>query len=492
MSGNPARHSNLRKEPRYKPAHSLHAFYEGLTRPASVVTVLFAYLALINKDDIIFHLTRAVEGDSESLGHLSLLLLSLMAGLRVVQSLLLAKRDYAHLEHGIVDLGIFICVLLFASGGVLYLAKDNYPAILLIYTTLAFVGAGNFVRLWGWHIPSDNDSFDYPIERRIQALNALIFSILALLLAWTTHSSFRSGGTLGPEMTWTAAIGIILLIVNMLHSEQLTLLPKFLLKNDVLSDVGLRSALQEGLSLQLPRDVDLNALRALLGNHLVGLPSISTVRVAKSDVTHISNVLVKEFGYVFEYIFGTNDIATLSRTLRSLLLAAGGLGRFGYLSFYWVLDESGARVALVKFDTNSSNWIYRFIETVEVPVRLVLALHTVRLISLKRRFAAALTGQHSPKPKEVILTYFVTLPGFRRKGYARAAMHLFQSACLYAFTNDIVADKITLFVRSTNRAARKLFTAAGFEVQSREVMHDPLAAMGAGKLLKMEARCEMT
>ena len=117
MIQDPNLYSTIRGEaaPRPVDEYSMYSLYDGITHPATLVVLISAYLAWVNKD-LVEHAVRASDGDVKSILHLLLVFLALVVGIRVIHSVYLAKRDYRQLESGFWDVILFLIVLLFTSG----------------------------------------------------------------------------------------------------------------------------------------------------------------------------------------------------------------------------------------------------------------------------------------------------------------------------------------------------------------------------------------
>ncbi|HEX2852243.1 MAG TPA: hypothetical protein VHO24_03315, partial [Opitutaceae bacterium] len=151
-------YSTIRRAPKHKPAgdYSMDSFYAGLLKPHALFLSASGYIALANRNFLeILH--QASTGDSASILHVLLLVLSIVTGVRLIQSLYLARRDYPHLESGILDVFIFFAVVLFTSGVVLasfdvqqipvvgkllpgFLTSQKQFIVMCVYAFCAFVG----------------------------------------------------------------------------------------------------------------------------------------------------------------------------------------------------------------------------------------------------------------------------------------------------------------------------------------------------------------
>jgi GNAT superfamily N-acetyltransferase len=124
----------------------------------------------------------------------------------------------------------------------------------------------------------------------------------------------------------------------------------------------------------------------------------------------------------------------------------------------------------------------------------------VRLFGLRklpriyRRQKELAAMQPGPAHKEIRLTYILIFPEHRSQGHGSSAVRLLINALLWETTNEIVTERITLFVRKANRAAL-LFRRAGFVPAPAlpGVGDDPLAtdpAVGPAELELARDRLE--
>ena len=335
---------------------------------------------------------------------------------------------------------------------------DDLVVVLSIYSICTLLGTINFFGLYYGRIPVGSSEYDYPIERRIQAINTTVFACLTVLLILAAVAA-RKGNY--PTFYWVLGACYALILVNIIHSEQLTMLPKFLLHNEPDSPSNsikiFRDAFGHIVALKSDEEIA-NALFARSGSRF---KSIKTIRATRSDVERICTELLREFSYIFEYILDTNDSVRLRRTLCGLMKSAGGFGSLGYMSFYFIVDDEGREVGMVKVDTSHGNWLYQMLALATFPFIVLAGLRRFNIFKIWQLARSALSTQSGPKRKELRLTYIVIFPAHRGQGYGESFVRLLCNASLN-YTNDIIADRITLFVREKNSVARRLFQGAGF------------------------------
>jgi ribosomal protein S18 acetylase RimI-like enzyme len=470
------RYSTIRGEPAFKPSdgYSLNAFYDGLTRPFTILGTFAATLVLLY-EELPVRFDRALRGDGEALIYLSVVALTLTTMLRVFQSLYFAKRDYSHLDTEFQDIVTFLLVVVL-FWGILKMLNQGDPLLgLLFFTLLAVVGLANFYVLLRRRIPGGSDAYDYPSEWRIQLVNTLVCAYCALALLYTTLYVYGNGAQ---AAALTAVIIIssacAALTFNMVHSHQLTMLPKFLFKNDPDSPEAFTDMFRS-LFWRTAVGMDDADIQKYIARDVLHFRALRTVRARKSDVETIANTLVCDFPHVFAYLFSTNDVSRIRSALVGLLSAGGGLAAFGYMSFY-VLQHNGAPVGFIKMETPHGCGIYRLAASVSSLHGIIglFGLRSLPGIYRRRRVLDAL--QPGPVHGEARLAYIVIYPGYRGQGYGSSTVRLLINALLRDATNDIVTERITLFVRETNPAAR-LFKSAGFKEAASPASgaDDPLA-----------------
>jgi ribosomal protein S18 acetylase RimI-like enzyme len=461
MIQNPNLCSTIRGDsaPRPVDEYSMHSLYDGITHPATIVVLISAYFALFNKD-ILEHIVRASDGEAKSILHLILVLLALVVGIRVIHSIYLAKRDYRQLEIGFWDVILFLVVLVFTSGALVSLLKGKTNAILWVYTAGASIATINFIVLYSIRIPSIATTCDYPIERRIQAVNSLIFAALTVLMTWAAIVA----GQANPKMDvlyWLVGGSIILLVVNILHSEQLTMHPKFLMHNQPDSVQWLIEVVRLNCGAMLVGKSD-EELMAFFSDLPTARNRIHTVRATRAEAGVIGAELQRSFPYMFEYLFNTAQPDKIARGIQALLTVAGGLGTLGYMHFYFICNEGGERVGFFKIDTARGIWLYRPLEWIAMSMFMLFNHRSANLVGFVRRARLASAGQATPEIGELQLTYLVIFPEHQNRGYGSSFLRMLEISHLHNNTNYVVARRIVAGIRESNVTTRQMFEKAGY------------------------------
>jgi ribosomal protein S18 acetylase RimI-like enzyme len=488
----------LRGEPRRTGAAAspLASLYERATQPAGIVATIIITVT-VGYRELLKLFQRIATGDPSAVLEGLLVLLSFVAGLRLFQSLLLAKRDYVNVAHDFGDIVTFVLIALFTGGvfgsvfghaALMFGSTNSQLVVLYLYTVCAFGGAVNFYRL-RFRLRNQPDRVDYPTESYIQTVNIAVFTFVAICLAYATVEVQRNGPT---NVAFVAiSLTYIPLIFDMVHSSQLTYLPKFLLRNDLDSPKRRIAKFREQFRRTAAELSDEEVLR-FIGRDVHDI-KIQTVRVTRHDAGEIADHLANEFGYVFECIFGSTDRKRIREALVRLLTAAGGLGSFGFMSFYAiehiVSKRERHRIGFAKIDSSKGCWIYRIAEIWTLGFTLMRLFGVTRLPGILRRARQMARLQPEATPNEIRLTYLLIHPDHRRRGFSAAFLTMLANALIHTDTGDIAADRITLVVREHNTAARRLFESEGFVPLDRvdRGVDDPFAAdEKIGKAIAME------
>jgi ribosomal protein S18 acetylase RimI-like enzyme len=209
-------------------------------------------------------------------------------------------------------------------------------------------------------------------------------------------------------------------------------------------------------------------------------------RMNKKDVDRIVCDIIKEFGYVFEYIFNTKDKTILKHSLHSLLTSGFGFGFMGYMNFYAIKNKENEEVGWMKIDTSHICRIYRICEDFSLPFRLASIFGVFKLHGIAKRSKEVTTLQEPLNDQAFHLTYFVIHEQYRNQKYGTAAINLLINAFFNSKTNNINVSKLIALVREHNQASLSLFRHNGFsEFISEDIKFDPLEQLqGKGIFLK--------
>jgi len=368
---------------------------------------------------------------------------------RTYQSIKLAKIDYSTIEKSKFDEITFFAVQFILAVPFLlsFFYDNNIMFMYAIYTSISFIATINFWELFLVRFEKQKERLDYICEKKIQRFNAITFSILTLLfIAIIVIKS------LAVDAAWAyillASCICVLLFLNILHSRDLTYLPKIILCNE--------KEEQE----KKEKDNSYVCKKLKIG------------RMNKKDADQIVNTIIKEFKYVFEYIFDTSDETTLKPAIRSLITSAFGFGFLGYMNFYSIKQsDSDTEVGLIKIDTLHKCLIYRFLEFITLPIVIISKFGIRKLLPIYKRSKEIIASQPKIQKKtEFELTYFVIYEEFRNKKYGTCAMNLLVNALFHSKTNNINCSKLILLVREKNKNAQYLFEK---NIGFKEYQHGP-------------------
>ncbi len=391
-----------------------------------------------------------------------LIIFTFVMGLRLIQSILLAQQDYRALEAGVKDVVIFLVVLAFTAGGVFRLFPfGDAQHVSLVYLGFAIVGTFNFRNIYRTGLAEKREYVDYVIERRIQLVNILTFVLvtISMVCVWIVTSYFPN--SLGVAecaviLTWPA------LILNMMHSDQLTLMPRFLFTNayDARDAViGRFRILFRGAARAL---TDEKIRDELLGSEYLKFQRLSLVRAEQHHVPQLVQLLLDELDYLYEYIFASTDVQAIRNVLNRMLRMYGGFGSMGYNHFYAITTATGDIAGFVLMDSKSKASVYSWFEWL-VLVPLVgwnFGWWSLPKILGNSDLIICLQPQISSR-EELCVANLLIARDYRRQGYGTSVVRLLQNA-LAEGSNRISAKCILALVRSENAASLALFEREGF------------------------------
>jgi ribosomal protein S18 acetylase RimI-like enzyme len=473
-------YSLIRKEPIHKPpdGYSLTAFYEALLKPPVVFSFVTAYFVIFHQANIISKLDKAAKGDGESVLYLSLLFFSIIAGIRIIQSLYLAKRDYQHSKANLVHVLIFGCVVAFTGGGNFFLLNGKLPLLLGLNLFCAVAGLINFIYLYSFEIPKYREKYDYLIERKIQLCNVVTFLYIVGVFSFILYSKWIGNTLSDVSISIAVASTYIPIIINIIHSQDLSLRPKFMIHNKPDKPANQVSLFRSTFWRTSANLKDSDILAIIHDDAPENFRDIELVRIRPSNIDYIVSVLIDEFWMVYQYIFNTEDRMLVDKALKISMLAAGGLGRYGFLNFYMIRSK-GNNVGFVMLQTSHLCLLYRVYEAVVLPFRL-LFLGCRPLLAAYSKIIDITRIQAEPEEGEICINYLVIYPSHRLQGYGKATINLLIKALIHSINNDIECSKITLFVRESNHVAKSLFQKAGFNLANwiEPPAHTPLSRLG--------------
>jgi ribosomal protein S18 acetylase RimI-like enzyme len=467
-------------------AQFVTGFYEMLLKPPTILGMIVATSALVWNQSLAEWTALIMAGDSKRSLYLLLLVFTLLTGTRLIQSILLAQRDYKAIQATVWDILIFGVVTAFTSGVTFRLfPKGESGGIALTYTVFAMVGAANFYFLYQHRLPKRGKQVDFVVERRIQAVNVVTFLHIAISMATVCIVTTWSPSLLDVAY-WTVLITFVSLTVNMLHSWQLTLMPKFLFTNaqDAPEQITKRFRLHfPSAALQM---TDLELKEKVLKPESAKFQSVELARATRAQCPEIADLLWSEFGYIYRYVFPTATPVMIRQALLLLLQLFNGFGSLGFIHFYSVISE-GKIVGYVKLDGGIRCGIYNWLEKLTLPILLGKIFGWRSLPTILKRSRAVLACQPKLELDELCLTYLLIGVPFRGRGYGRSVIRLLLNA-LKEKTNDIVISRLLVLVRQHNAVAEKLFLQHGFirltADPDQRCAEDPMREIeGAGEAL---------
>jgi ribosomal protein S18 acetylase RimI-like enzyme len=442
-------------------------YYDNMLAPVALFGVILAVFTFFSGE--YFRFLESIEKNNftDNLFLFLLILFSLFVGIRIYQSLLLAKKDYSSIKNCFLDILTFLVVALFISGVIIAKYSNNIKQLYIAYSALSTIGTINFLDLYFRRLEKNEKTIDKVIEKRIQLFNSAVFfittiilSIISLMLLYDNYNMIfiLIGG----------AVICLLMVLNIMHSGQLTAMPKILLQNKADSPENIAEHLREFLGKVLKED-NKDKIIQISNNDIRNTYKYVTIsRMNKENVEAVAKDLLFEFGYVFEYIFITKDTDVLNRAVRSLLTSAWGFGELGYVNFYSIKngeEKNEKEIGWMKIHSNHHCWIYKVLENLS----LFFVAFQFRIRDwpeIYRRAKKMNSSQPSTKKEKNVfeLTYFFIHEQHRRCQYGTYTINLIVNALFHSKTNNINADKLKLLIRESNIASKRLFENIGFEV----------------------------
>jgi ribosomal protein S18 acetylase RimI-like enzyme len=448
-------------------------FYDKMLSPISLFTAIVAVCVLQkNKYEQLLHnVLNSNNTDAPLL--IFLIVISFFIGARLLQSLYLAKKDYSHIESNLVlDIFTFATLLLFASGFFpLYFSNYNIKFLFIIYFGFSIIATVYF-SCFLWRFKQQKQELDYSIEKRIQFLNFITFFVITGILAAISIMLLYNNANI-PIIIFGIII-CILQILNMIHSGQLTSMPKIILHNEVDSPEKIEQYLRDFLEKILTQE-SINSIAQILKNDIEKTYRALTIsRMNKKDIDMVAESLVAEFGYIFEYIFDTTEHSKLKRVVQSLLVSAFGFGFLGYMNFYSIKNDKKQKIGWIKMHSLHQCYIYSIFEFLSLPLIITSQFGIRKLPKIYKNSRKIKKSQPIIENKELELTYFVIYEQYRKNKYGTSAMNLLLNALFFSKTNNIDIQRLILLVRKENEYARILFNKLGFkEYQPENIGHEP-------------------
>lgn len=376
--------------------------------------------------------------------------------IRLFQTYVTAALDYDEWSVNFFDI-----FLIFIIGAVEYfvfsaLTTDQFDvrifhARVSIISILGIIGyLGAILRLKEELFPS---YFDYRKEIQLQSLN---ITGVILVQAISTFIVFAPAQ---PNWVYTTGglLSAAILSLNIYYSLKVTFSPSIHVK---LIDQTLEST--PSTESQTHREIIIMPAR-------------------RDNLLALLDLLIENFGYVYESIFDTSPRLTKA-ILKDVLLINDGNHALGFKSFYVTIDKmTGSCIGVMMFDLDktrkSPRILLTFITTLLVVFKYLGFWGVFRSLSNVR---AASTAIQIDVPNELHITYFAIAKGFQRMGVGHQMME-------YAKGIARSEDKkiISLDIRESNLSAQKFFKSQGFFADSI-INSDSDKAFGRGARIHMK------
>ena len=442
-------------------------FYENISKPY-YIACLFITLFAISYPKLSAGFESLARGDDEGILFGFLFVFTSVVGLRLINSCVLAKRDYSCLESNIaMDIIYFLALITFTSGFVIVSVfslniatlREKISVIVAIYAFLAFVGLINFYDLWKRRlIKRSKKEIDIEIELRIQLYNVFVFLFIVIQLTSTFFIiRFRFLDDYIAGILFVSSI--ILLIINIYISTVLTNRPKFLLHNS--KDKQADNELLERAYKLIENAPDLKKL-----NHQdLYKKDIKLIRATRDDIPMITKELIRYFGYMFEYVFNESEPKKLEKLIGNLLLCASGLGPHGYLNYYFIVDnniDEENKVGFLKLDCDGTSLLLY-----NIWYKISFFLCLIRCVGFGNSFdslrrSKIVNNNRQYRFNDLELTYLVIFKKYHRKGYGESTVKLLKRALVENRTDRMSFEQIRTITREKNKGGVSFFNNSSF------------------------------
>lgn len=211
---------------------------------------------------------------------------------------------------------------------------------------------------------------------------------------------------------------------------------------------------------------------------------VDIAEAGKGDVTDLCNLLLRYFGYIYEFLFGTsNELA--SSLLKHILSAHEGKHSLGYKSFYVARHRSTKEICgmLLLKRGNSKQKYDQFITTLAI-MRIVLVKLGLRgLFRTSRNWQVISAVSVKVKPDELHIVYLAV---------SEATLHRQVGKQLLDYARGVAKAEgkklISLIVRQQNLAGHQFFLSQGFSVENVVVDAEADSLLGLGPSVQMVAK----
>ena len=438
-------------------------YYDRMLTPVNLFLWLVAFFTFFKED--YFEFLKKVYNNSitDNLFLSFLIIFSALGSMRIYQSMILAKKDYAKIAACFFDVLTYLFVVVFMSGVFIVKFSDNIKLLYFFYLIISVIGTINYFIFYFLRLDNYKNELDYLIGKRIQLFNFLMLFLMTVI--FTIINIMLLNNIANIPIVFFGVIICLLLVLNIIHSGQLAAMPRIILKNDADSPDNVEESLKNSLGRVLKQESIKKIINISNKDIKKTFKNILISRVKKNDIEQIADSLAAEFGYVYEYIFETNDISKLKRVIKSLLNSAFGFGFFGYMNFYSIItyvNDKKVNVGWLKINTLHKCWIYSFIEIFSLPFVIIYQFGIKKFPEICRNAKQMINSQPDIEKNEFELSYFVIYEKYRYDNYGTYAMNLLVNALFHSKTSNIDCSKLILLVREFNTTALSLVRKAGF------------------------------
>jgi hypothetical protein len=460
-------------------------FYDGLLDPAKLFALLAAVYTLLGKGVPIFADLEAMRHDANARLYGCLLLFTLFLGVRLLQSIWLARLDYQALPPEPRDILSFAAIAVFVSGVIPRLMPFGETRWLSVgYLILCLIGLIHFNGLCRDRISPFSGAFDVVIERRIQGFNLFTFAhasasmAVACVVVWWFPQHLRVA-----ELAVLTTLPTI--AFNALHASQLTHAPKFLFTNERDKPESMIAEARARLRVSKPTSDERALGTALLGPEYDKFRLVTLSRATRRHAPEIAELLIREFGYIYNYIFvSTEDesceleipadkVEAVRNVLVRMLVVYGGFGARGFTRYYAIENKEKKTVGFILPDSENKPSVYGLVEWMVVLPSVVRNFGLSSIPRILRHLKRVTGAQPKATSSEVCLTHIIIKEQRRSDRYGTSTVRLLVNA-LKQEIDDSKVRRIVTLVRQHNLWSRLLFENEGFIPTSREgtAVHD--------------------
>ena len=191
-------------------------------------------------------------------------------------------------------------------------------------------------------------------------------------------------------------------------------------------------------------------------------------RATRRHAPEITELLIREFGYIYNYIFvSTEDescereipadkVAAVRNVFMRMLVLYGGFGARGFTRYYAIENQEKKTVGFILPDSEAKPSVYGLIEWMVVVPSVVRNFGLSSIPRILRHLKRVTSAQPKATSSEVCLTHIIIKEQRRSDRYGTSAVRLLVNA-LKQELDDSKVRRIVTLVRQHNLWSRILF-----------------------------------